>query len=97
MKIISKDRQCLLDLALIATGSVEGAVDIAVANGISLTSELDAGTELSIPGRVLDARVVEKYGNENVLPATEISAAERAACPYGGIGYMGIEVDFKVS
>ena len=40
---------------------------------------------------------VRRYAVERVEPATEASAEDRAACPYGGIGYMGIEMDFIVS
>ena len=31
-----------------------------------------------------------------IRPATELSDEEIEAAPFGGIGYMGIEVDFMV-
>lgn len=40
---------------------------------------------------------MRRYAVERVAPATEASDEDRAACPYGGIGYMGIEIDFIVS
>lgn len=103
MRIEVKERQTLLDIALATAGTVEAAIEIAEANGLSLTDELGDGRELEVPDRVApggntaDARVVRRYGAQGVEPATEASAEERAACAYGGIGFMGVEIDFEVS
>ena len=39
--------------------------------------------------------VLERYTARQIRPATELSDEEEIeAAPFGGIGYMGIEVDF---
>ncbi|MBQ9076858.1 MAG: hypothetical protein IJY31_03345 [Muribaculaceae bacterium] len=68
--IIVKDRQTLLDVALQTSGSLEGLMDLAIANGRSVTDELADGEEL-ITGEVVDRKVVERYEMEGVCPATE--------------------------
>lgn len=100
MKVRVKDGQTLLDIAVMTTGRVEAAMEIAAANGLSVTAELSEGQELEVaeePRTEGERRVVRRYAAEGVEPATEASAEERGECPYGGIGRMGIEKDFKVS
>lgn len=99
MRVVVKDRQTVLDVAVQYGGSVETAMEIAAANGVSITERLDDGQELSVPEPLSngDARTVALYGAHGVEPATEASAEDMASCPYGGIGFMGIEIDFKVS
>lgn len=99
MKTTVKDRQSLLDLAIINGGNIETAMAIAEANGISITTELEEGRVLEIPDCLtnIDKRTIEKYNVLGLEPATELSAEDKAACPYGGINYMGIEVDFIIS
>lgn len=98
-RITVKDRQSLLDMAVKNGGSVETALAIAEANGISITDELEDGQVLEIPETMAsaDSRTAGKYNVLGLEPATELSADEMAACPSGGINYMGIEVDFIVS
>ena len=43
-----------------------------------------------------DKNVLAKYEARGIRPATELSSEEVEAAPYGGIGYMGIEIDFVV-
>lgn len=98
MSVEVKDRQCLLDVALVATGSVEGAFGLAVANGIGLTAGLPLGTVIeNAPAGVVSRRVVSVYAMERVSPAMEVSDVDMASCCAGGIGHMGIEIDFRVS
>lgn len=103
MRIEVKERQTLLDIALMTAGTVEAAIEIAEANGVSVTDELGDGQVLEVPDRVspggntADARVVRRYRAQGVEPATEASAKDLALCAYGGIGFMGIEIDFEVS
>lgn len=99
MKIRAKERQTLLDIALMIGGRVETVFDLAEANGLSVTDRLEEGQELRVPERVAngDARTVRLYRARGIEPATEASAEDLAACPYGGIGFMGIEIDFTVS
>lgn len=99
MKTTVKDRQSLLDMAVKNGGSIETAIAIAEANGINITDELADGQELDIPEPLLnaEARTAGRYATLGLEPATELSAEDMAACPYGGINYMGIEIDFEVS
>ncbi len=99
MNIIAKDGQSLLDIAVQTGGHVETAVALCEANGISLTARLEEGMAITVPEPVAggDSRVVELYRAHGVEPATDVSAEDMSSCPYGGIGMMGIELDFIVS
>lgn len=99
MKATAKERQTLLDIALQTCGHIETVLALAEANGMSITDRLEDGCVLTVPEPVegVDARTVELYRAHKVEPATEISPDDMSACPYGGIGFMGIEIDFIVS
>ncbi len=91
-----KERQTLLDIALQTSGSVEAVVDLALANGLSITDELSDGQVLVTAGAT-DAAVVERYETNGIYPATEASDDERNAMAWEGIGFMEIGTDFVVS
>lgn len=91
-----KERQTLLDIALQTSGSVEAVVDLALANGLSITDELSDGQVLEVV-EVKDVAVVSRYEISGIFPATEASDEERSAMAYEGIGFMAIENDFVVS
>ncbi|MBD5349683.1 MAG: LysM peptidoglycan-binding domain-containing protein [Bacteroides sp.] len=99
MKATVKERQTLLDVALQTGGHIETVLALAEANGMSITDRLEDGRVLTIPEPVEsgDTRTVELYKAHKVEPATEVSPDDMSACPYGGIGFMGIEIDFIVS
>ncbi|WP_289740922.1 hypothetical protein [Muribaculum intestinale] len=99
MKTTAKERQSMLDMALQCGGHVETALALAVANELSVTDRLEDGQELTVPEPVDvgNARVVRLYRAHGVEPATEVSAEDMQCCPCGGIGYMGLEIDFEVS
>lgn len=99
MKTTVNDRQTLLDLALATGGTLEVALELARTNALSLTDRLADGQLLEVPEPTASAnrRTVELYAAHSVAPATEPDTAEIAACPYGGIGLMGVEIDFEVS
>ena len=99
MKATVKERQTLLDIALQTGGHIETVLALAEANGMSITDRLEDGRVLTVPEPVEggDTRTVELYKAHRVEPATEVSPEDIAACPYGGIGFMGIEIDFIVS
>lgn len=94
--IIVKDRQTLLDIALQTSGSMEAVMDLALANGLSITDELSDGRVLETV-EVIDAAVVERYEINGIFPATEASDEERSAMAWEGIGFMEIGTDFIVS
>ena len=93
--IIVKDRQTLLDVALESSGSVEAAMELAILNGRSLTSELIDGDRLTSV-EVVDAKVVERYSAECISPATEVAVEGKLTMSYQRIGYMAVGVDFEV-
>lgn len=99
MKTRVKERQTLLDVAVRCGGDVGAVMEIAAANGLSVTDRLDDGLELEVPERPDggNARTAALYRAHGIDPATEASAEDVAACPYGGIGFMGVETDFEVS
>lgn len=99
MKTTAKERQSMLDMALQCGGHVETALALAVANELSVTDRLEDGQELTVPEPVDvgNARVVRLYRAHGVEPATEVSAEDMQCCPCGGIGHMGLEIDFEVS
>ena len=94
-KIAPSDRQSLLDIAVQTSGVVEAAFDLAAANDASASEPLEAGAQLET-APVADKMVLERYTARQIRPATELSDEEIEAAPFGGIGYMGIEVDFMV-
>ncbi|MDE6927844.1 MAG: hypothetical protein K2P06_03880 [Muribaculaceae bacterium] len=99
MKTTAKERQTVLDMALQTGGRLETAMALSAANGVSLTDRLEDGQELTVPEPVDvgNARVVRLYRAHGVEPATEVSAEDMQCCPCGGIGHMGLEIDFEVS
>lgn len=64
-----KDRQTMLDVALQTSGSLEGLMALAIANGKSVTDELADGEVLQVV-EVVDVTVVERYKVDGVNPAT---------------------------
>ena len=97
MKINVLPLQSLLDIAIQHTGVVENTFAMAVANGLSLTDDLLAGTEIKLPDSVnKDSDVLNYYSAKRLHPATAVimlPEEERLE----GIGYWAISVDFKVS
>ncbi len=89
-KIIVEDGQCLLDIAIQETGSIESFFEIAKANDIEPSKELEAGMIVQIPDRLKSGIV--SYYKEN-----EIKVVSESKNPIGGISYMAIALDFKVS
>lgn len=93
-RVAPSDRQSLLDIAVQTSGGVEAAFDLAAANDVSVSEPL-AGAQLET-APVADKMVLERYTARQIRPATELSDEEIEAAPYGGIGFMGIEIDFMV-
>lgn len=96
MKVKPLDRQSLLDIAIQTSGSVEAAFELAAKNDIAISEELARDAELETVA-VTDKIVLSRYEARNIRPATEVSPEDMQRVPYGGIGFMGIEIDFIVS
>lgn len=98
MRSIVHSRQTLLDIVIQECGSFEAVIALAGRNGLSLTDDLAAGMELEYSEEdIVDKRVVVGLADRGVKPATAISRRDKETVPWGGIGFMGIEIDFVVS
>ena len=70
MKIAVRDRQCLVDIALQACGSVEAVFAIAERNGLAITDDLVVGQALTYEtADIEDKQVVAAYASNGVFPA----------------------------
>lgn len=87
-EITIEQGQCVRDLALMYYGAIEGMMDIARLNNISITEQL-------IPGEKL---LVDKQDNEtvNYLETGNHIPANNDPSEYEGINYWEIEKDFEV-
>lgn len=92
------DRASVLDMAYICGGNVDCAMSLCGENDISLSDDVEIDQILSC-NRVNDANVhnLKRIREENIRPATALTAEDMVACPYGGINYMGVDIDFVVS
>ncbi|WP_044217610.1 hypothetical protein [Chitinophaga pinensis] len=92
-----KPHQCLLDLSMQLKGSIDALFDFAIANGISITDDLRSGSMIWVPDRaIIDRRTFQTLKDEEAIPANAYTTEDEAAIK-GGIGYMGIQVDLRVS
>ena len=79
MKIAVRDRQCLVDIALQACGSVEAVFTIAERNGLAITDDLVVGQTLTYEtADIEDKQVVAAYASNGVFPAG--AADDTALC-----------------
>lgn len=70
MKVRVLSNQTLLDVAVQVHGSVEGVLELAKANNISITDSLQAGSWLEVPEVTYTKRVAEFYKVHRICPAT---------------------------
>ncbi len=92
-----KPHQCLLDLSLQTKGGIDALFDFALANGISITDDLVSGSTLWVPDvEIIDRRSLQTLSDEQVIPANGYTVADEAIVKRG-MGYMGIQIDFRVS
>lgn len=92
-EITTLNGQSAVDITIQHTGSVAAIVDFAIANNISITQNLNAGTVLKTVSPN-EKRVVDYYSVKKLTPAT--SKSERKATRRRGIGNMTVGQDFKV-
>jgi len=90
--------QSLLDFAIQHTGSAQNAFEIAKANGLAISAELEAGTELIIPATVVnDTDVLQYYASRAIQPATDVTvSSDDEQEEQEGISIWGINNDFIV-
>ncbi len=77
MQITVNDRQTMLDIAVIALGSVAGVFALAELNGLSITTSLTDGQQLTYELEdVVSSAVRSAYAMEHIAPATDITRAD---------------------
>lgn len=91
---IVKDYQSLLDIAVQEMGSVDAAFELARLNDISITDNLVSGQVIVLPDAPADEYIVNEFETKKLFPATADKEGDGSP---GGIGFMGIGIDFKVS
>ena len=89
--------QSLLDIAIQHTGSVANVFLIAQANGLAVSDELVAGSELTIPDVENNNDILNYYSSRAIQPATALTEIVTEIVRQRGIGYMQIGKTFKVS
>lgn len=69
------NNQSLFDIAIQVYGSVKYAFDLALANGLSITSDLAPGDQLEVPEIETDqVDIRDYYAANGIKPATAITA-----------------------
>lgn len=76
-KIKTLPQQSLIDVSVQHLGCVEGLMQVARDNDLSVTDDLAHGTELTVSDPI-DYTVSKTYGNMLHSPATSLSAADSA-------------------
>lgn len=93
-EVTVQDGQSLVDIALQVYGSAEGTFILARNNGLAISDPVEPGQILTYDEqKTADRKVVAYYAEHGISPATTISEDDIR----GGIGYMGIGIDFRVS
>ena len=91
--------QSLLDLALQHTGSIESVFELAEANALNITDDVQAGAPLYL-GEGLGVRneILSYYTAKNLQPATAFSKEDEQVFErLEGISIWAINLDFIVS
>ncbi|MCD8081865.1 MAG: hypothetical protein LUF04_16160 [Bacteroides sp.] len=97
MQVTALNNQSLLDIAVQEFGTLEAVYDLAERNDLAITSDLEPGQALDYHPDGVDSKIVAYLAANGVRPATAITENDRKLVPYGGMGYMGIEIDFRMS
>ncbi|MGH2643541.1 MAG: hypothetical protein ACRDE2_06315 [Chitinophagaceae bacterium] len=92
-------RQWLADIAIEASGNLDSLFEMANDNGLGITDDLTIGSMLvtDFDSNIQpNKQVVLFYAQNSIMPATGLTEQDIAS-QLGGIGYMGLQIDFKVS
>lgn len=99
MIITALHNQSLLDLALQHTGAIESVFELAEANSLNITDDVQAGAPLYL-GEGLEVRneILSYYTAKNLQPATAFSKEDEQVFErLEGISIWAINLDFIVS
>ncbi|MDY3547365.1 hypothetical protein PG291_01955 [Riemerella anatipestifer] len=95
MQITALHNQTLLDVCLQHTGTIECVFELAMANDLSITDDVQAGAVLQLPEDIKkDRDIFNYYAAKGIQPATAITEVVEKC---EGIGCWAIGIDFKVS
>lgn len=96
MNVIVSPYQTLFDIAISQLGDFDAALDLSVANDVSLSQTLNQGKVISFDNNLKNSSVVRFFNTSKLTPATGIDFSNRTPV-VGGISYMGINLNFIVS
>jgi hypothetical protein len=82
--------QSLFDIAIQDCGTIEAIFGLSTKNGLSITEALNPGQTVE-RSEMLQLEIYDYYRVRGLHPATGSIVLP------GGIGYMGIQIDFIVS
>lgn len=92
--MILKQNQSALDFATQTSGDLKSLIDFCLLNGLSITEEIQAGTEVSVPETEHKNEIIADYfESKNIELST---SSPRAISIILGIGTMTIGSDFDV-
>lgn len=74
MKVTVKALQTVADIAVAVYGDVRAVIDIARANNIKVTEDLEPGTVLECPEIVYDKQMQDYCREHNISPATALQS-----------------------
>lgn len=78
-KIKIASNQSLADVAIQTTGTLEGIVTVAMANGLSVTMDTAYGVDLEIPDYTGSREEIVRFlGGRSIIPATALSVQDEA-------------------
>ena len=101
MIITALHNQSLLDLALQHTGTIESVFELAEANSLNITDEVQAGASLTVPPLGKGARngdILAYYTAKNLQPATAFTKEDEQVFErLEGISIWAINLDFIVT
>lgn len=98
MQITAQNRQSLADKTIEGCGAVESIFEVADRNDMAITDDPSTGQAIEVSSASVTKRqVVARLKAYGAAPATGITQSDADTCPYGGIGYMGIEYDLTVA
>ncbi|MDR2064396.1 MAG: hypothetical protein LBP85_01600 [Prevotellaceae bacterium] len=98
MEVKVLNNQSLFDIAIRELGSAEAAFDIALANNIGITDDLQPRQVLQIPQIQSDyvkKQTVDYYKINDIKPATAIDSEINILLE--GLEFWAIEYDFTIS
>ena len=99
MTITVLHNQSLLDLALQHTGTIESVFELAGANVLNITDDVQAGKTLVLPAEAFTNKdILAYYTAKNLQPATAFSKEDEQVFErLEGISIWAINLDFAIT